>query len=46
MNYKFIKIGCMNDKPVDSNAKCYRVVTKVLINKTYSNVYDSYRSMA
>ena len=46
MNHKFIKIGCMNDKPADSNARCYRVVTKVLINKTYLNVYDSYRSMA
>ena len=35
MNYKFIKIGCMNDKPVDGNAKCYRVVTKFQCNDNY-----------
>ena len=46
MKSKYIKIGCMSDKPLGEFAKCYRVTTKVLVNNKYVNVYDSYRSMA
>lgn len=41
-----IEIKCMSDKPVNGLAKCYNVVTKVLIGDSYVNVYDSYRAMA
>lgn len=46
MKSKYIKIGCMSDKPLDEFAKCYRVTTKILIKDKYVNVYDSYRAMA
>lgn len=41
-----IEIGCMNDKPGNKPARCFKVTTKVLVNGDYVNVYDSYRSMA
>lgn len=36
----------MSDKPVNSLAKCYSVVTKLLVGGKYVNIYDSYRAMA
>lgn len=46
MKLKYIKIGCMRDKPADETVKCYKVVTKMVVDDEVINVYDSYRDMA
>ena len=46
MSADSIGIKCMSDKPVNSLAKCYSVVTKLLVGGKYVNIYDSYRAMA
>lgn len=46
MSADSIGIKCMSDKPTNSLAKCYSVVTKLLVGGKYVNVYDSYRAMA
>ena len=46
MSADSIGIKCMSDKPTNSLAKCYSVVTKLLVGGKYVNIYDSYRAMA
>lgn len=46
MSADSVEIKCMSDKPINGFAKCYNVVTKILVGDSYVNIYDSYRAMA